>query len=259
MKVSDLKVGDRLFVGRYSVTGSLTDAPSIAWLKASRENKFVAECVLDYIPYDAREVNNPDYMKSYCGNSDYDLSNIRQFLNSAEEVWYEPTHGCDAPPSREVTYHVCSYAEHPGFLCGFEQYERSCLTSEIELPTAHDIVGGRRLELFNRKGVRPKATQDMLDYRNPYRFEARSYIDFVTQTAGLNERLDSIGRDGYIHETIPGSPCGIRPKAAFNPNAEVFKAQDGSGYYLVAANVAAPAKEADNYSWDKISDFLGLT
>ena len=68
------------------------------------------------------------------GNNRYELSNIHQWLNSAEADWFRPAHEFDEPPVNALLrYKEFGYAERPGFLSGFSETFRSALR-EVEVP-----------------------------------------------------------------------------------------------------------------------------
>jgi hypothetical protein len=69
---------------------------------------------LRYMEFDEAEPGNPDEWVADYGNNIYDLSNIRQWLNSDGENWFSKTHEYDAPPS---------YANKSGFLSRFRKRE----------------------------------------------------------------------------------------------------------------------------------------
>ena len=62
------------------------------------------------------------------GNNNYIRSNLNQYLNSDEDVWYRPTHDQDAPPTAENTrYGEFPYADLPGFLTRFSDAFKNAL------------------------------------------------------------------------------------------------------------------------------------
>lgn len=245
LTVADMRVGERLFLGTYGVGES---SHPIAWLKATRNSDFFAERVLDYICFDGRESHHDDYYLRNYGNSNYNQSNIFQFLNSEDNDWFEPTHQHDEAPGL--------YGNHPGFLAGFEGYEIESLKSKIHLPTVEDIVGGRKFELFNRKGIRAHATQDMVLCRNGHDFTETSWVDYWTQSSYSQYDAHIIGRDGYSKRRHVTNRSGLRPKCRVNPNAKIVALPDGSGYQLVAFESNHCKNEA--CTLDELKAFIGL-
>ncbi len=68
------------------------------------------------------------------GNNNYLLSNLNQWLNSAEQDWYKPQHDRDTPPTVErLRYGEHPYLDESGFLCRFSDSFRSHLV-ETDIP-----------------------------------------------------------------------------------------------------------------------------
>ena len=76
MTIADLKVGSKLVFGAYGVGGAIYP---ITWLKANKEGEFLSEFVLDMVKFDEEERSNPEHDCRYCGNGNYELSNVLQF------------------------------------------------------------------------------------------------------------------------------------------------------------------------------------
>lgn len=255
LKVSDLKVGERLYIGQYRNGAVTDDTPRISWLKATRDCKIISEYALDYIPFDVGEDLNPDYSRRRVGSNDYESSNILQFLNSAEEGWWQPTHAYDTCPDR---YHArnSAYNEIPGFLFGFEDYELACFTSRFELPQTTDIIGGTRFELFNRKGIRAKPTWGLVYDRSNHPFNTDSFVDFWTCDPYGDYNVKYIDRVGGIMSKHPGSSCGLRPKNALDPDAEVVRVSDG--WILATSNESKVVRSESVLDWDTLKEMMGL-
>lgn len=63
--------------------------------------------------FDAPETSNTDSNRKNYGNNNWNLSNVRQYLNStAASGWFTATHSYDVAPS--------AYSSRPGFLNGFD-------------------------------------------------------------------------------------------------------------------------------------------
>ena len=74
------------------------------------------------------------------GNNDYELSNVRAWLNSAAADWWKRTHVFDAPPS---------YADAPGLLHGLSEETLARIVPNAELRgdkffllSHEDVTGG---------------------------------------------------------------------------------------------------------------------
>lgn len=128
MTIEELKVGSRVMFGNYGVDSDR--AYPIWWVKATKDCDFITESVLNYLMFDAKEPNSGDYGCRNYGNPNYNLSNIRQFLNSEDEDWYIPQHAADNWPNNRRQDSLASYGDpggtyrhHHGFLRHFEDYE----------------------------------------------------------------------------------------------------------------------------------------
>ena len=237
MKIGDLKVGAKLFFGSYG-TRADTIHP-IAWLKASRDNEFLSEFVLDLIKFDAQERNNPDRDIYWYGNGNYEISNILQFLNSFADDWYDPMHNYDAPPGNPVNVYdgQGEYVNHSGFLHDFEDYELECLSGRIDLPSYANIFGSGgspRFQLFSRKGFRGRPHVDVVYNRIGHNMSEDSFCDFwISDTSG-KYNASCIDRSGSRKTTYAANIGGLRPKCTINPDIEVEPMPDGSGYRIVA-------------------------
>lgn len=85
-----------------------------------------------------------------CGNSDYALSNLHQWLNSDQDDWFTPSHASDTPPSEEFLSLRPTlfdpighnpYADKPGFLARFSKHFRENIRSSA-IPCADADGGG---------------------------------------------------------------------------------------------------------------------
>lgn len=237
MKIGDLKVGAKLFFGSYG-TRANTIHP-IAWLKASRDNEFLSEFVLDLVKFDAQERNNPDRDIYWYGNGNYEISNVLQFLNSFADDWYDPMHDYDAPPGNSVNVNdgQGEYVNHSGFLHDFEDYELECLSSRIDLPSYANIFGSGgspRFQLFSRKGFRGRPHDDVIYNRIGHNMSEDSFCDFWISDMNGKYNASCIDRGGGLKTIYAASISGLRPKCTINPDIEVEPMPDGSGYRIVA-------------------------
>ena len=91
--------------------------------------KLISKNIITSLAYDAVEPDNTIASQiSSSGNSRWDLSNIRQWLNSdgAADSWFTPQHEFDTAPS---------YVSDPGFLTGFSsETKQHFVTSTISTP-----------------------------------------------------------------------------------------------------------------------------
>lgn len=102
----------------------------------------LSDNIIKYCVFDANEPNNPDEDAQQYGNSKYEYSNIRQWLNKSGTSWYTPQYTYDAPPSLANTYrwlgssepsnYDYSYENEPGFLTTFSSnFLSSILTTNV--------------------------------------------------------------------------------------------------------------------------------
>lgn len=262
MKIGDLKVGDRLLFGTYSVNEEFKGVP-VAWLKANNSGVFLAERVIDILRFDAPEPDNPIYECRYGGNSDFCKSNIKQFLNSYDDDWYVQSHEFDEPPKidtgRQSTFG--GYLQRPGFLNGFEDYELDCIAGEISLPSTADIFGAPgtpRLQLFNRKGLRGRPTNDLIFGKRCHELTERSFCDFWLQSAHGINLTGFIGRSGYIETAHPSTPHGVRPKLSIINDIEVEPMPSGDGYRIVPFEAATKRARKGVVTDEEILELMGL-
>lgn len=97
--------------------------------------KLIAKNIITTLAYDAAEPENTIGNISASGNSRWDLSNIRQWLNSdgTANSWFTSSHEFDVAPT---------YTNEPGFLTGFSSgTKQHFVTSTVStyLPTTYEI------------------------------------------------------------------------------------------------------------------------
>ncbi len=117
MKLKDLPVGARI-TDRRSGYEFLVAAQNHPGYKGT---VLVSDRILRCAAFDAAE---PESKKrttfenaALYGNNNFELSNIRQWLNSAETYWYRPTHELDTPPAgKNLRYNEQPNMEVNGFL-----------------------------------------------------------------------------------------------------------------------------------------------
>lgn len=231
MTVEDLKIGSKLILGKYGVRN---DAPyPIVWLKAEENCDFITESVLDYICFDAMERGSANFSHRYCGNSDYNTSNIVSFLNSDSDSWYRQMHEKDTPPdSNNVTIRNFTYENHYGFLYHFEEYELDSIVHRaVRLPAHGDVLGGNMFRIFHKKGIRAKGTEDMLMKHQSEGFKTTSFIDFWLSDMIGDRGVETISRAGVPLPVYPCNGSGLRPVCRLNPKASVLISEDG--YYYI--------------------------
>lgn len=250
MKISDLKVGAKLFFGNYGINAA--SIHPITWLKASKDNEFLSEFVLDLLRFDAAERNNPNREQYWYGNGSYEQSNIIQFMNSYDDEWYEPMHDFDNPPGNQSndTDGPGDYVNHVGFLRDFEEYELECLASRIDLPSYANIFGTGntpRFQLFSRKGFRGKPHFDLVLNRWGHNMSDGSYCSFwLNDKTETTHRAMYVDRSGSTSNGYASNVHGLRPKCTINPDAEVEPMPDGSGFRIVPFEIPKDSRRRNS-------------
>lgn len=230
LTIADLKVGSKLVFGTYGVGNTLYP---ITWLKANKAGEFLSEFVLDILKFDEEERNSPNYDFRCCGNGDYELSNVLQFLNSYEDDWYGPMHEHDAPPGSQTrpTDRLGDYLHHSGFLHEFQDYEIESIAGRVNLPTIANIFGYNgepKFTLFNRKGYRGKPTTDLVYGRYGHGLDEFSYCEYwIVGGGSTSYSQEFVGRDGGRHNAYADHRSGIRPKCTIRPELEVELVSEG--------------------------------
>jgi len=239
--IGKLKIGTPLIMGKYGVN---RDRPKpIIWLKGTPNGDFITKDAIDYLPFDAKERENTENNNArIMGNSRYSVSNLLQFLNCAEESWFAPMHQFDAPPTvMNVDWNRGQYDQHYGFLYFFEEYEIAALEQDtrvvdtdnvatlVRLPSIADILSPDRFKLFTKKGVRPKATEELIG-KPGAEFYLGSYVPFWVSDWGRNGHAAFIDRDGSVKVQWPTGNCGVRPVCTISPATAVVLGDDGFHY-----------------------------
>lgn len=253
-KLSNLPIGAKIKFGKYQIASET--AQPIIWIVADKNHSgypansvtLITQKLIDARAYDAKETSFSD------GNPDYALSNINQWLNSANGAskWYTAMHSTDAAPA---------YQSRPGFLYNFTEDERNAIlattltvqkSAEVSTSIAPKVFllsqweimgvgnfndGSSRLayfkssvatavvteQMFNNSGYKPNAITDNYTYftRTVYDSEV-VYID----TTGITEICPA-------KNTI-----GVRPALNLADNAKISDNVDADGCYTLLSNVA---------------------
>ena len=244
MVISELPVGSVVRLGRYTLGHRPDELIDIDWIKVSKSNEFIAQKVLLGMPFDAREGWNANYS--------YRLSNIRQFMNSEQQNWYNPTHPNDSAPGYVTfdSYMVSNLNRYCGLLYHFSDEEINLLNpmdgDRIRLPKLSEIMA--QFPYFKRYGKRAHAvrTYGELD-RNDYR--EGTYHRYYILGDGENELLE-MGRDGYYRAISPIRYSGVRPVCKIDANAEVI--ETGNNTYKMNLSSSEPVrffKETQSIDW----------
>lgn len=262
LKISDLKIGAPLILGKYGVRN---DSPQpIMWLKCTPNSDFITQSVVDYLCFDANEPENNEF-RGY-GNPNYGLSNILAFMNSADESWYRQMHTTDTPPNMMHTTRSAQYESHYGFLYHFEEYEVESLAKEtvevageqittaIRLPSSEELSGEQRFELFRRKGVRAKGSEDMIANRLGHGFDYNSFVPFWVRNRSIHFVRNALylDRQCSLNTISPRNSCGLRPICTVNPDTPVILGENG--YYYIKPRTI----QRNVYTDEELFELLGM-
>lgn len=262
--VGKIRVGSKLMFGQYGVTEEQTYP--IMWFKATPNCDFISVNVLDYICFDARE-RAAGYNERMYGNADYERSNIVLFINSEDKDWWHKTHECDLPPDgNNVCLFRDAYHSHCGFLHHFEEYEIGSLVpiryqvegkevaSLMRLPAYSDLVGADRFQLFTRRGIRARGTEDYIISRGMYSgFDENSYIEFwLSNLQSLNYPA-ILTRNGDMWQKPPYLSAGLRPVCTIKPET-VLEADDNKLFWVKQQ----PNDQRELFSEDEFFRLLGI-
>ena len=143
---TSMTIGSTFKFGKYQVESETPWA--IEWEIVHQTDEYqIAQTkqIIDLRPFDAKESTNTDSNRKSNGNSNWQYSNIKQFLNSDQATWYSAQHSYDAPPnssnvwqySNGTTYNA--YDTHKGFLYYFSDEEKSLL-KDMTLTLANNTV-----------------------------------------------------------------------------------------------------------------------
>ena len=165
------------------------------------------------------------------GNNNYLLSNLNQWLNSAEQDWYKPQHDRDAPPTAEhLRYGEHPYLDEPGFLCRFSEAFRSHLV-ETDIPVL----------------VRTKQAQaELKTVRASVFLPSRTEMNKGDELGIPEGKTLPIFYDHYIFKAVP-SPDQIEKygrswnpeepeKGLFFDRAQMYDPKFGWWYYMRTPN-----------------------
>lgn len=282
-KLADLKVGERIKFGRYSVESE--EPHDIIWIKVHRDNTFMAEHIEDYRAFDAKEpTSSSEYQRGY-GNNNYMVSNIRQFLNSADKIWFAEQHEHDASPSVERVYDGTHYENHRGFLNLFtdEEYEA------IEYTDVETVVPRMGVVHMEQKVFLPSIT-NIFGYKNNDIMEGQYWDYFKVlcrhrRAIPTNDAIDNTTCTGftlrhrsawyyYLRSAQCASSCevhyvsdngnfytcyayrgviGLRPALKLNPNI-IISGENNDGFPVLDL----PKTKEIEFSLDETLNILNM-
>lgn len=159
--LSNLPIGAKVKFGKHSVNGEM--AQDIIWLVVAKNHTgypsnsvtLLTEKIIDLRAIDAIEPNNSNADIRSNGNNTYGLSNINLWLNRDGTSWYTATHSNDQAPDNSYTLRGTGYNNRPGFLNGFNDFEKNAILTTSIVTTKYSYT----TELLERKVFLPSATE----------------------------------------------------------------------------------------------------
>lgn len=187
MKVSDMKVGDTLYLGKL-LNPSTAVVNDLLWVKVSSDNHFMLEQSSGYprMQMDEKEPQSASRLRRARGNAFYPQTAIAQWLNASEAGWYTPFGDTDVPPK---------YARHTGFLSLFSNQERAVLQEQqitVVVPNGYKRENGAKAEM-----------------------KCLVALPSLSQIAAVRQEDDKLMEEGqafeyFMHDRRPYASCLLR-------------------------------------------------
>jgi hypothetical protein len=266
--ITNLPVGAKIKFGKFSALESNTTGHPIPWIIVAKNSPsdaitLLCEKVIWTGDFDEEESRSDYNNDRVYGNSNYEKSNVSQWLNSDAPAgqWYVPSHDLD----EESAY----YKNKRGFLNLFSDKEKALIeTSWVEcalrggitstytiyqkvfLPSGEELgcegedifFEGFRWEYFdnNSRNAQPWEHYNEDMYHTP---TASGFITYWTRTPALTQED---GHVYYIHndgsgDHLPAPAChgrGLRPALRLSLNTSVSDGVDEDGCYVIVENTA---------------------
>ena len=195
----------------------------------------LTDCVIGVRALDAAESGPegryPFEQSGKFGNNNYPLSNLHQWLNSAEADWYHPTHDRDNPPTAEhLRYGEHPYLEKEGFLCRFSKTLQENLV-ETEIPVLVRTGKGKgQLEQVKAKVFLPSRTEmnkgDELGIPEGKTLPI-FYDHYIFKAVPSQEQMEKYGRSWQPEDPEHGM---------FFDRAQMYDPKFGWWYYMRTPN-----------------------
>ena len=296
--LSNLPIGAKVKFGKYSVNGET--AEPITWLVVAKNHSctpaypsnsvtLLTEGIIDIRALDAKEPTNVNFpSRQERGNNRYTLSNLDQWLNKRESLWYSPTHIYDSSPTNDRTGGFgTGYDTRPGFLNAFSNEEFGAILDTTIRAVLADVDGGGQ-EDVSRKVFVPSGTEagyitsiqgnttweyfinhnmlasltkqaytHSLCTQKPNLGESHYWwIRDVNTGDGANGRT-AIGERGTSYWVASTGSAGVRPALNVSNSLSVTDTVDGEGCYSVVWNEAPVIDGKDENIGIKSTSFGG--
>lgn len=192
------------------------------------------------VAFDGAEKTRPSSNeRNTYGNNAYDVSNIRQWLNSDAEAgaWYSPQHGWDSPPSSSnVSKSGYDYDTAAGFMKTYlsENWRAAVLPTVVQ-STLSDVDGGGQVYTTDKIFL-PSLTELNIDY-SQFNYDPRegsvfAYFNTTTNYSTIFKKFitnDTWTRSLSIIQKTYGNGNEVT-----NTGYLVICLTDGSNYYTTS-------------------------
>ena len=285
-KLSNLPIGAKVKFGKYSVEGEVPQ--DITWLVVAKNHvsdpvypynsvTLMAEKILDLRAFDASEPTSSIGAAKIRGNTRYEVSNIRQWLNSSAGAgeWYSPQHSADQSPTSAYASPT-PYDGRPGFLNAFTEDEKNAilpttircyypsasvnLTDKVFLPSWDEIMGTSGLPVAEGSqfaysaGVNSNTLVTLTSQAYAYTRSTYKPYDigagWVWWLRSVVRSSDDIPLSMYVVNkqessattmTDPNSgTTGVRPVLNLSSTLSISDTADSDGCYSTLFNIAPP-------------------
>lgn len=280
--LSNLPIGAKIKFGKHSINGET--AQDIIWVVAAKNHSgypsnsvtLITDKIIDLRCFDAVEPNSTDnYAKQY-GSPRYELSNIRQWLNSDKVAgqWYETKHTYDQAPTADYAG-GSHYANRPGFLNSFSVGERNAilttsikyydhingtktLNDKVFIPSYQELTGDAATDALKAEGSQfpyfiasyiPASQMTLQVYNNTLstskpHFPEAGWAWWTRSVGDSGENVITIGgsSDLPLATATPRSEStGVRPAMNLSSGLSISDTTDTDGCYTPILNLAPPA------------------
>lgn len=277
--LSNLPIGAKVKFGKHSVNGET--AQDIIWLVVAKNHTgyptnsvtLLTDRIVDMRAFDAAEPTSPNSDVREYGLGRYELSNIRQWLNSNNDNWYVAKHTYDQAPNGTYTTKRTEYSTRPGFQRYFSTSEinailstpiiyydysvgNKTITDKIFIPSFREITGtdsspfeaeGTRWAYFTNNSMLAKLSQQAYTHSMSTTTSdpATSNWFWMTRSVLRSER----DRVYLLHNTASGSystfapndgSAGVRPAMNLSSTLSISDTTDSEGCYTFVWNSAPP-------------------
>ncbi len=205
--ISNLSVGAKVKFGNYKVESEAL-APLI-WKIADKNHAgypsnsvtLITERIIDLRGFDAKEPNNTDADRKAHGNNRYKDSNIRQWLNKANNPWFVKTHTADEPPNDAGIDALTGYDGKNGFQSYFTPDEFGAVMNTTLTVAKNTVTDGGGLETVVDKFYLPSVTEVGLE-NEPGGAEGSKLALFTTDAS----RIAKMTQQDFVNTKSTSKP-----------------------------------------------------